>query len=389
MKLKNILFILRKELLGIARDKKVLVTLILLPLLFYPLLISGLNYFQGREEDKLNNFKPSIAYVGKDGSDIESFITKSDKVIMPGAISDPEAKLSKGEIQGILEVDSQTEEKTQYQLLYKYDSTDIKSRKSLEILSSIIDQYKNEFILEKFEELRLDKSFLNPVEIDGRDTASDEKLAGTALIIIPYFMIISILAGAISTGMDLTAGEKERGTIATLLSSQLSKQEIVIGKICVITLAGFFSSILSVIGLIIAIYFSSGDNGPVPISTLPANSIFLMTVILLTTAVFISSIVIGIGFYSKSIKEGSTYTTPLYMIIIFLGVLSTVEGLTITKVLYFIPILNAIFTIKSILFSQIDAQVILITVVSMLIYSAFAVAFSVRLCSREEVLFRS
>jgi len=384
VKFNNIAFLFKKELRGLYRDRRTFITLIIIPLFFYPALISGMNYFQKVAAINLENHVPKLAIVDNSDGKIMKAIKENTRFrIVTG--SNYNEKLQNGYIQGIVEINGGSNDT--YEVNYFFDSTDSESRKSFEMFNDFINNYKTELVNKRLNTLGVDRSLIEPVNLVGKDIATDEKLTGMAFIIIPYFMIISILAGAITTGIDLTAGEKERGTIATLLSCQLSNHEIVIGKVVVISFAGIISSILSVIGLFMSLKIN--NESTVQISALPINSILLILSILIPVSILISSIIVIMGLYARSIKEGSSYATPLYLVMIFLGVLTTIDGFSISKGLFYIPLLNAVFTLKSMLSFQLDMQLYLTTIATTLIYSFISIYISVRICEREEVLFRT
>lgn len=384
MKFKNIIFLFRKESKGLFRDRRTLITLIFLPLFCYPTLISGMNYFQKNAAVNLENYVPKIAIVDNSDGEIIKAIegNNSFKIVVD---SNFDENLINGYIQGIMKINGNTN--STYEVIFMFDSTDSKSRKSFEMINDFINKYKTVLVNKRLSSLGVDKSIIEPISVTGRDMASNEKLEGVAFNIIPYFMIISILAGAITSGVDLTAGEKERGTIATLLSCQLSNHEIVIGKVTVISMAGIISSILSVVGLFISLKINNGSA--VQISTLPINSILMILSILIPISILISSIIVIMGLYARSVKEGNAYATPLYMVIIFLGVLTTIDGFNLNKRSFYVPILNSVFTLKSILSFQLDMQLYLTTITTTLIYSFASIYISIKLCEREEVLFRT
>ncbi|WP_303862480.1 ABC transporter permease subunit [Alkalibaculum bacchi] len=389
MKFSNILFLFNKELKGLLRDKRTILVSVLIPLLFYPSLIKGLDHFQQNEAKRLESLKPIIAAVGQENNEIVDVIknTGNFKIVeLDNLIAKEE--LAAGKIQGVLEFSNiRGISEGGVSVNYRYKLTDARSRISFERLNTLVDEYNAVLVKEKIRSMGLSNSILEPISLSGIDTSSKEELTGMAFFIIPYIMVTTILAGAGATGMDLTAGEKERGTLATLLSSQLSKGEIAIGKVAVTAFVGSISSILSVIGLVAAIKMS--ESSDLSITALFPKTLILMIVILLPTALLIGSIIMNLGLCARSIKEGNSYTTPLYLIVLFLGVLTTVEGFTLPKTLYYIPILNTVFALQSLLSFQFNNQLFFNAIVSTLAYSIVSIMLSVKLFERECVLFKT
>jgi sodium transport system permease protein len=384
MKLSNIFFLFKKELTGIVRDQRAILLLVLFPLLCYPMLIAGLSYFQNDVSQRLMSYVPRIVIVDNTDGLIKNAI-EEDKRFEAVVSSNYEQELNDGIIQGVLLIN--TYKNKQYEVQYLFDSTISESRRGYELISEFMTHYSSSLIDTALSMQGIDKEILDPIYFTGKDRASEEKRAGLSYSILPYFMVISILTGAITTGMDLTVGEKERGTLATLLSSQMSNREIIVGKLLVVSFTGVVSSILSVVGLCIAI--TMNDTTSSQFLSLSLYRILMILLILLPTSIFLSSLIVNIGMYSRSMKEGSSYTTPLYMMIIFLGVLTTIEGFNLNDSFYFVPILNALFLLRSIIFSQIDIKLYLITLLATLLYTVLSIHLSLKLCEREEVLFRT
>ena len=102
-----------------------------------------------------------------------------------------------------------------------------------------------------------------PLTVRTEDVATGESLGRMILSrLLPYFMVLAILTGAMGLGAEITAGEKERSTIATLLVSQLSRTEIVLGKFLTVLTVSLTSSLLSAVGLLIGVRFFGGGLTP-------------------------------------------------------------------------------------------------------------------------------
>lgn len=384
MKLSNIINIFSKEYKTIVRDKRTLLVLILLPLVFYPLLIGSLEMIRKDSEVKLNEKILNIYVENNTDIDIYQILHNKDNI---NVIEEDSANnaVSIEEVHGRLEINKVDDYK--YEFLFKYDSTNEYGHLALSKVTKILNEYKDKMITDEFNRLGIEYNIMESFEFKYEDTSNEEKRIGkTISSIIPYFMIISILAGGITVGIDITAGEKERGTIATLLSSKLTKLEIIIGKLAVIILSSLVSAILSVFGLFIALKISSDSllNMNFPFINLLVSIILLLPLVILT-----SSIILSLGFYAKSIKEGNSYGTILYLLVIFLGALLTIDGLQLPEYVKYIPVINTIMALKSVFMFEIDKMVIIAAVLINTALSILFIYLAVRISNKEEVLFRT
>lgn len=288
MSWKNIKLIFIKELLGTIRDRRTIIAMIIIPLIFYPLLFAGIGYFS-----KLGNIKSEEAAskVIIDGVEfapqLVNYLREYEKIEILIIEDDSHAKLQNGDIQAILVIPPDFKYKIEQgepnKLILKYDATEAKSRIAKQRIDQVIEKYKSEILFQKLSRLDLKEEFLTPLILQEENIATAKKMTGAFLAtLLPYLIIILIFTGAMHTAVDITAGEKERGTIATLLVSQISRLEIVLGKCFAVMLISFTSMVLGLFGLTLA--FLSGTSIAGGIEGLQfgisINSIFLFFLVL-------------------------------------------------------------------------------------------------------------
>jgi sodium transport system permease protein len=198
--------------------------------------------------------------------------------------------------------------------------------------------------------------------------------------------------------MDLTAGEKERGTMETILSSPVLRVDLVLGKFFLVLTAALVTATLSVVsmgasfaGLRALSLASAADPTEAPLLMLHVGpkaivSIFVMVVPL---AVFFSSCLMAISIFAKSYKEAQSYTTPLMLVVILPAVASMLPGMDLNVKLALVPILNASLLCKELVTGTYHWNYIAIIFSSTCVYAAAALFLAVKMFQREDVLFRS
>ncbi|GAB4116288.1 MAG: hypothetical protein Kow00103_11800 [Candidatus Caldatribacteriota bacterium] len=397
MSWKNIKLILMKELIGTIRDRRTIRVMIIVPLIFYPLLFAGIGYLNKIGNMKSEEAVSKIMVTGAEfAPQLIQYLEEDEKVEILSSSPDAYSQLEDSLIQLIMEVAEDFEVKVEQgevgSLRLKYDATELKSRIAQQRITELIEEYSREIIRQRLSLLGLPEDFLKPIVLQEENIASAEKVTGSLLaFLLPYLVIILIFAGAMHTAIDLTAGEKERGTIATLLVSQVSRLEIVLGKCFTVMTVSLTSMILGLLGLSIAFLSStSGANGFEGTKFgISLNIVFLLFLVLLPLVGLTSSVLVMIGIFARNVREASSYITPIYMLTIFLGVISINQGIEITDKMFLFPILNNSFVFRELLMEKIYWNHIWTTFFANIVLAVLALLGATRLFAKEEVLFRS
>ncbi|MBE3127044.1 MAG: ABC transporter permease [Candidatus Atribacteria bacterium] len=397
MSWKNIKLIFIKELLGTIRDRRTIIAMIIIPLIFYPLLFAGIGYFSKLGSIKSEEAASKVIIDGAEfAPQLVNYLREYEKIEILIIEDDSHAKLQNGDIQAILVIPPDFKYKIEQgepnKLILKYDATEAKSRIAKQRIDQVIEKYKSEILFQKLSRLDLKEEFLTPLILQEENIATAKKMTGAFLAtLLPYLIIILIFTGAMHTAVDITAGEKERGTIATLLVSQISRLEIVLGKCFAVMLISFTSMVLGLFGLTLA--FLSGTSIAGGIEGLQfgisINSIFLFFLVLFPLVGLASAVLVMVGIYARNIREASSYIIPIYMLTIFLGIISISQGMELTGKMFLIPVLNSSFVFKELLMGKIYWNHIITTFSANIIIAGIALFGATRLFNKEEVLFRS
>ena len=397
MSWKNIKLIFIKELVGTIRDKRTIIAMIIIPLIFYPLLFAGVGYFSKIGSLKSEEANSKIVIHGAEfAPQLVKHLQDSEKIKVFTIGEDYPTKLQNGDIQAVLVIPSDFKYKIEQEepgkLILKYDATEAKSRIAQKRVNQIIEKYKGEILLQRISRLNLKEEFLTPLILQEENIATAEKMAGSFLaVLLPYLIIILIFAGAMHTAVDITAGEKERGTMATLLVSQVSRLEIVLGKCLAVMLISFTSMALGLLGLTLAFLLGASIAGGIEGMNfgMTINTIFLLFLVLFPLVGLASAVLVMVGIFARNIREASNYITPIYMLTVLLGVISVSQGMELTGKMFLVPILNSSFVFKELLLGKIYWDHILTTFIANMIIAGLALLGATCLFNKEEVLFRS
>ena len=396
--MKKIGIIFRKELKDTLRDRRTLFFMIVFPILIIPLIIGGIPKIMVSMMEKKMTERITIAIIGEENSPelMDMFgMADSINVIFNVEIDSIEQSIRKKDIDGALIIPDRfsemvnSMETAQITMVY-ISSDDLEATKKR--MESVINKYRELKIDQRLDRLKLHSKTLEPVKINHRNIASEKemigKLAGGWL---PYMFILYCFMGAMYPALDLGAGEKERGTIETLLTSPAGRMEILLGKFGVISLSGFLSAISGIIGLFVGLQFMT--ELPIEIITTMRSIIEIKTIALILSlivpvSIFFSAVLLSISFYAKSFKEAQSLVTPINILILFPALIGLIPGVDLTWKTALIPIVNISLVTKEIIAETVSSLLLFEVYGSMIILAVVGLFFTRWWFNREEVIFR-
>jgi len=394
----NIRLLFVKEIIGAVRDRRTMLLTVFFPLVFYPLILLVVGHFPAAERTQIEEMIPAVIVVDRAADETFLAQLRSTATLTPLFYPSAEQGLSDlkaGMAQVMMAMDKESGGPgLGLEITLYYDKTDQAATIAAARVRDFLEGYLKETMRDKLDSLGLDYDELSvPLKMHVEDVTSSESLGRMILSrLLPYFMVLAILTGAMNLGAEITAGEKERGTIATLLVSQLSRTEIVLGKFLAILTVSLVSSLLSAVGLLIGIRFFG--EGLAPVGTEATFSLGLsafgwMLAVLLPLAVILAALVMIVGSFARSQKEASTYLMPIYMVIILVAMISMTGGITFSGLRFLIPVANALYALQEIILGDLRTVHFIYTLAANVGFGGALIVASIRLFRREAVLFRS
>jgi sodium transport system permease protein len=254
---------------------------------------------------------------------------------------------------------------------------------------------RDRIVGERLAEHQLPEKLLTPFEIRKTNVASPTKVSGNLIgMILPYLVIVMCMTGAIYPSIDLTAGEKERGTMETLLCSPVARTHLVLGKGLVVLTVSLATACLSLVSngaallLLKKVIGDAAKGNPLPL-TIDPSALLAVMVMMLPLAIFFSGAMLAIGLYSRSAKEANSYLQPLLIVTIIPAAVAALPGVELNYSLALVPVLNVSLAGREIMSGLFHWNYMAVVFLSMCLYAAAAVAVAVALFKREDVLFRT
>jgi sodium transport system permease protein len=280
-------------------------------------------------------------------------------------------------------------------LTLKGRPNDDHSRQAAVRMTALLDAWRRDLKNVRLARLGLPGSFDEVFEIKDEGGASSttdgggKSLLDIILHVFPFMLVMWSLAGALYPAVDLCAGEKERGTMETLLISPASRQEIVLGKFLTIWV---FSAVTSLLNLA-SMGITTWTMGPsLPQGSISLAALLWCVLLLLPLSAFFSAICLAVGAYARSTKEGQYYLMPLFLIAMPLIFLTLAPGVELNEVYSMVPVTGVGLLMQRLITSPSLDQVpwfyFVPVLASVVLYSWLALRWAIQQFQREEVLFR-
>ena len=399
MNYKKLRLLYKKEILDVIRDKKTILTMVVLPVILYPLLFLVIMQVMSMINTSQQERTYYIAYeavTDENRQALNDWIAgdedKLDYIIKEVESENPVKDLEDEIIDAYLTTDV-----TDSQVIYEihYLSAVTNSSTVCDMLDEEIDAYAKKKSEENAKEAGLDvKQVLYPVTAEFTDASSNESSIGSILgSVIPFLLITSILMGSMYPAIDATAGEKERGTLETLLTLPIGNMELIMSKflsVATITVVSVFINILSIGGIAVYLYatISSLTESTEAFhleSFVPA--ILISVICVMAFALFMSALVMCICAFAKSFKEANNYITPLTLVVMLTAYIGFIPNVELDAKMALVPVANICLLMKDLLVFKYDFMLILLVLLSNVIYAFIAIWLLGRIYNSESILF--
>ena len=391
-----------KELKELLRDRKTLFFMIALPLLIFPLIFGGIAFMTKQAIEKAESKVLNYAIVGAEfAPQISQALQQPDRfnLVDIAAAQDYSKLIRDGVVDFVLSIpaDYHTDVLQHGQSTVKLYLNDAGLNLVYQRVSEIINGQSQQAQQEAFANLGLSEqqqqALLEPLILEKINTADQredwgEKIGG----MLPYLLFILCLQGAMAPATDLGAGEKERGTLETLLISPIERNKIVLGKFLTIGFAGTFTALITVAsmagwGIVLsqgmALKFVADFMGQIGLIDFVLIFLMLVPVVSIFAAVLLS-----ISIYARSFKEAQSYMVPLVFLVIVPVVLALLPGVELKGGWAWVPLTNVALAMKELVKGTMDYYQLIAIFGSTVAIAGGILAFCVYWFKQEKVLFR-
>lgn len=394
-----------KELTELMRDRKTLIFVILLPIFIFPvifgimgLVLSSTTAKAMQEEHKYvivnaeqaPEFAEALFY-HKNFKKVETQLTEPAELIAAIRAGDFAVAVV---IPDDFKERQQAVEQSQWQLIYNQSSQlDFMSR----YFNELLENYTGQLQRQSLSALGVDPvkltAILKPVSVEKVDTAAKRENLGEKFgALIAYILIPLCLLGASYPAIDMGAGEKERGTLETLLICPVSRSAIVLGKFLTVLSTGLAGALITVasFGIWGAVIGSFAGFAVVQeaMGAISAPELLLIFLMIVPTSAIFASLLLAISIYAKTFKEAQNYMSPLTILMFVPLAAAMMPGVELTTSTALIPVMNVALAIKELIKGTADGGMIALIFGATVALAAALIAFCVHWFQQEKVLFR-
>lgn len=388
----NIWIIAKKELDRFFRDGAMVIATVLLPGLLIYIMYSFMGSALSNQFDTDENYRFAVAAVHLPASveamlpeelyDIEQVTSADDMEACKEAIREKELDaliVFPTDFEAAVADPLSPERSAPPQVEIYYNSARTESSSAYQALYETLNQYES--------------ALANVFDVNaggGYDLASEKDATGSIFSsMLPMLLMIFLFSGCMSVAPEAIAGEKERGTIATILVTPTKRSELAVGKIFALSIIALLSGASSTLGTILSLPKLMGGVETMSAAYYTAADYLVLAAVILSTVLLLVALISIISAYAKTIKEAQTSVMPLMIVVIFLGVTAMFgSGAKSQLVYYCIPLYNSVQAMVGIFSFEMIPAAVALTVGVNLACTVIASFVLTRMFNSETIMFR-
>jgi len=379
--------VLNKEFKDTLRDRRTLITAVLLPAIIFPLLFMGMAEMETNRMEEEATKKLDIALVNTT-EDFSRVMAADTSLVLKNKYSEKSAKeaIQADKLDAaLIWTKGKSEDNPKLQVLYKASHTATYARVMQQV--SLVE---NQMVQAKVTELNIGPEILTSFVIAQEDvTTENEEMAALIGSVLPLIFIIFCFVGCMYPAIDLITGEKEKGTIETLLTVPASRFEILIGKMLTIAIMGLMSATMTICGIYMSVSLFSDATAEMAGSIseiLSWKSILLLCGMLIPLSIFFAGLLSAIVVRAKTFKESQSRVTPVTFLVSAPAILAMAPEVNLNWENVWIPVYNMAISIEQIMDGTIQIQQYLVIVLTLFLVAFAAIYYSVKQFSKESMI---
>lgn len=395
MHFREIVTVWQREILDTLRDRRSLVLIVVIPLVVMPVFVLLPSLLQLQEMEEIGQVaQPILVRNGAEAPGLIAMVQASG-IFRIVEHPDPERALREGQIALWVIVPPELEKKVAQgkptELQVKYNPGRSLSRVAREKFDALWENYRRQIVAEQLAGQGCPPELVRPVPVQYE--ASQEQVGMALLsVLLPLFLVMWAVMGGYYTALEAAVGEKERKTLEALLVAPVSRSSVVIGKVWAIFTVTVFAEIISIVGLVAALY---GVPRLLRVQALTelkfalAPEIVLLIVALMSAlAAMMSAVIFTLFFYTRSIREAQGHANWITFGVMIPALIVQFRDIEPSLAMLLVPVFNIVLVFKELILGQINGAHIAIALGSSLLYALIAMWVAVQVFENERVLFR-
>ena len=396
--------LLIKEIKHLFRDTKTIVQTVVVPTFITPLLLGAIFWYVGSIANEETKKTYDVSTYSAIESNLITQLTESDRlnILSEESITNVITSVTDGNSEIGLVLDENfsenlTTDSSAKITIYSKNIDTFSQAKSL--VTNIIDDFEDAERNDRLAALNLTNEYVNPIVIEEEDLTTEEESAGSIFgAILALFFVMYVMSGSTYPAVDLGAGEKERGTMETLISTNISSVDIIIGKMLSVTTSAVLTATFSMLGfaipmvIIFLFYADSVNEWLFSLLSALLNPIAFLAVFILIIplSVFMGAFLLAISVYAKTPKEAGLLLGNVLIIFIVPCYIPLINpGLELDFVGALIPCYNLALLTNNLIAGTVDWFLYSVSFLSTIVYCCIAIYVTYIMFDDENVIFRS
>jgi sodium transport system permease protein len=394
--LKFVWRVYQKELTETLRDKRTLIVMILLPLSLYPLIGIGFSQYASVRKMAHRQELSRVAICGARWSALALKLHHPKMLLYRTECKTARTMLRDGKRDLVVEVPAgaarRSRERRSVRLVLRYDETRARSRQALGRARRVIAALDRELLHARLAAENLSPQFARPTVVKEASVATRRQVGSFILAqALPLLVVLMVLLGAFYPAIDLTAGEKERGTLEALLVTPIPRFALIGGKFLAVTTIAVITGVLNLgsIGLTLALGFGAALEGAGVAVEIPWTSLLMTLFALLPAAAFFSALMVAVAALARSFKEAQNLLTPVYLVCMVPAMVAQFPEVGLDLGTAMIPALNVSLVTRDLIAGKADVLLVTLALLATSIHAVFALLAAARIFNSERLLFAS
>ena len=387
----------RKELRETLRDRRTILTLVLMPLLLYPLLGMTLQRFLLSANTTVNPVFMIGMETEREGRLLRSLIENPLSLPPREILEASNSELAKFDVVGFEELrPDEALEQNMVDLTARVVDWEPVAIEITAVQGDEGSLSARRILVERLQWLKMANSEARIAELQAaayeppfvvrvRTIGAEDKQSLLATV-IPLVLVLMTITGAVYPAIDLTAGERERGTIEMLIASPVSRSHVLFAKYIAVVTVALLTALINMVAMFVTLWASgllsrlTNDGG------FPAIELFQILGLLILFSGFFSAVLLSLTSFAKSFKEAQAYLIPLMLLALTPGIFSLMPGVELTGTLAIVPLVNIVLLARDLLSGSFAPVPALAAIVSTIAYAVAALAVAARLFGSDAVL---
>jgi ABC-2 type transport system permease protein/sodium transport system permease protein len=385
-----------KELREILRDRRTLITLLLMPILLYPLLGMAFNYFLisvAPTSSGVLQFRIAVRSDVELRRLAELLRLTSEDPDVSHIFADPEQMVRTEKVDVGVEVMGATQPLSPRSLVQGYEvrlirlSDSVHAIRAEEFLTERLHQANVRVLKARLRAITGEPEINDPVRVTVHVLKSEggDRLAYAASL-VPLVLVLMTITGAVYPAIDLTAGERERGTLEILIAAPVPRLALLLAKYVAVLTVALLTGLINLTMMTMTLV-ASGLGASLFPEGFSVGMLLAVLALLVLFAAFFSAVLLAITSFARSFKEAQAYLIPVMLLAISPGIISLMPGVKLSGGLMIMPLVNVVLLARDLLSGDVPLATGAIVVICTLLYAAVAIGVAARLFGAEAVLY--